>query len=176
MDITKFRSALQRDAARPNLFRVTLNLPAGLVQADRQFNSKFSFMCRAAQIPGSTLGRLPVAYMGREIGLAGNRTFTDWTVTILNDEDFQIRRTLEEWMRGMNSHQENVRSEQFLSSTSYVATGIVDHLGKSGEDNVIASYTIINAWPMDLSPIDLGWDQNDTAEEYTATFSMDYWE
>lgn len=174
MDIANFRAQLTGDGARPNLFRVTLSLPAGLTASN--FNEKFSILCRAASIPASSIGSAPVAYQGREIQLAGNRVFADWSVTVLNDEDFAIRRKIEEWMGKINSHKENVRDAAFISATSYTTDALVEHLGKAGPDTVIASYKMMAMWPKELEQINLAWDQNNQIEEYGITFASDYWQ
>lgn len=177
MDITKFRSEMRYDGARPNQFRVTINLPTALQQigAGNTFGNKLTMSCRAAQIPGTTIGRVPVQYMGREVYFAGNRIFTEWTVTILNDEDYVVRRVLENWMKALNSHEGNVRDPALAGSNDYVSDALVEHLGKT-EDSVIATYKMKALWPTDLSPIELDWGQNDVFEEFTATFSFDAWE
>lgn len=179
MDISRFRAQLPFDGARPNLFRVIVNLPAnlqGLVNQSREsFGGKFSMMCRTAAIPQSMLGAVPVPYQGREIFLAGNRTFADWTVTLYNDEDYTIRRTFELWMAALNSHVGNVRRPEFASATSYTADCIVEQLGKTGEDVVIARYRMENAFPIDLAEISLDWGSNDQLEEYQVTFKFDNW-
>jgi hypothetical protein len=51
-------------------------------------------MIKSAQLPESTIGVVPVFYFGRELKYAGNRTFPDWTVTVINDEDFSIREAI----------------------------------------------------------------------------------
>ena len=92
--VSNFTSALAGDGARPNLFQVSMILPiiAPANQATGQtLNGRnLSFKAKAAQLPGSTIGTVPLYYMGREMKFAGNRTFADWTVTIINDEDFSI--------------------------------------------------------------------------------------
>jgi hypothetical protein len=47
---------------------------------------------------------VPVQYFGRELKFAGNRTFSDWTITVINDEDFTVRNAFERWMNGLNSY------------------------------------------------------------------------
>jgi hypothetical protein len=61
-------------------------------------------MCKTAQLPGATLGVVPVQYFGRELKFIGNRQFADWTITVINDEDFIVRNAFERWMNGINSH------------------------------------------------------------------------
>jgi len=176
MDISQFRAEMNRDGARPNLFRVTVSLPQALLNLSEggAFGTKLVMTARASQIPGSSIGKVSVPYMGREIFLAGNRTFGDWSVTIMNDEDYLIRRVLERWMSAINSHRTNVRREDLGGSFDYVSDCLVEHLGKT-PDTIIATYVMENVWPVDLTPIDLDFGTNDVIEEFTATFSFDDW-
>ena len=91
-NIQDFRSSLRYDGARPNLFEVSMStINVGVANIDPQM----VFKCRAAQLPEDNLGVIPVNYMGREIKIPGNRTFPEWTVTVINDEDFLVRNSLE---------------------------------------------------------------------------------
>src|SRR6185312_6992689 len=107
-NVTDFRSQLPGDGARSNLFEVSLQFPIWVPNAVLS-GQKSNFMCKAAQLPGSTIGIAPLFYFGREIKLAGNRTYQDWTVQVINDEDFLIRNTLESWMNGINDPVANIR-------------------------------------------------------------------
>lgn len=178
MDISNFRATITGDFARPNLFRVTINLPGGLAasNAGNKFGNKLSFTCSAAQIPGSTVNKVPVQYMGREVYFAGNRIFADWTLRILNDEDFVVRRAFEDWMKALNTHITNVRRAGFEGPNDYVADAYVEHLGKAGPEKVIAIYKMVSAWPTDITPIELDWSTNDIPEDFNVTMSMDAWE
>ena len=51
----------------------------------------------------------------------------------------------------------------------------VEQFSKTGKESVSAKYEFINIFPTDLSEITLDWGDNDTVEEYTVTFSYDYW-
>ena len=158
-DIGAFRSTLSLDGARPNLFEVSMSFP---------------FFCRAAQLPGSTVNQVPLNYFGRELKFAGNRIFTEWTVTIINDEDFKLRNAFEMWMNGLNSHRGNLRNPAFASPTSYTTQASVTQYAKTGE--ALKSYTFIGMFPMDISPIEVDWAANDTIEEYAVTFAYQWWE
>jgi hypothetical protein len=131
-------------------------------------------MCKTAQIPGSTLGVVPVQYFGRELKFVGNRTFTDWTITIINDEDFVIRNAFERWMAGINSHNLNVRNPAALAPLGYSVDGDVTQFGKNG--NTLKKYKFIGLFPTDLTPIDVDWGSNDTIEEFTVTLAFQWWE
>lgn len=172
-NITDFRSTLTRDGARPNLFEVTMNFPTNVVTNGAVASRKLTFMCRSAQLPGSSIGSVVIPYFGREVKLAGNRVFADWTVTIINDEDFAIKNAFELWMNGINSHFGNRRNGSFASATSYTSDATVKQYGKTGSR--IKDYQFVGMFPIDLSPIDLDWGANDTIEEYAVTFQYQYW-
>ena len=172
-NIQDFRARLTRDGARPNLFEVTMNFPTAVVTGSGAAAQQFTFMCRSAQLPGSTLGSVVVPYFGREVKMAGNRTFADWSVTVINDEDFQIRNAFERWMGGINSHAGNRRNGSFQTPTSYSSDATVTQFGKTGDK--IKGYQFIGMFPIDLAPIDLDWGSNDTIEEYAITFQYQYW-
>lgn len=174
-NVQDFRSTMLFDGARPNLFEVNLNFPTGAPNG--QAASLSRFMVKSAQLPGSTIGIAPVYYFGREIKFPGNRTFADWTVTIINDEDFLIRNALEAWMSVMNSHAGNTRAA--VNATSYSANALVNQYGKKSNTTnplPIKAYSFVGMFPVDIAPIDLDWGSNDSIEEYTVTFAYQWWE
>jgi hypothetical protein len=171
-NISDFRSNMVGDGARPNLFSVTLVFPT-IANNGAIAGQKTTFMAKAAQLPGSTIGQVPIYYFGREVRFAGNRTFTDWTLQIINDEDFTIRNSLESWMNAINSNQGNVRNGNALNPSNYSVDATVTQYGKTG--NAIKSYKFVGLFPVDVAPIDLDWGSNDAIEEYATTFAFQYW-
>jgi hypothetical protein len=170
--VNEFRSQMQGDGARPNLFEVAMPFPTFSLPANAQ--TKLTFMCKTAQLPGSTMGTVPVQYFGRELKFAGNRTFADWTISIINDEDFIIRNAFERWMNGLNSHNFNVRNPAALLQSTYSVDAEVKQFGKRG--NELKKYKFIGCFPTDVSPIDVDWGSNDAIEEFTVTLSYQWWE
>jgi len=69
--VNEFRSQMVGDGARPNLFEVSMPFPVFSAPGNAQ--TKLTFMCKTAQLPGSTLGVVPVQYFGRELKFVGNR-------------------------------------------------------------------------------------------------------
>ena len=171
-NVSEFRSQLIGDGARPNLFSVTLAFPT-YTNGATAAGQKVTFMAKAAQLPGSSIGTVPVYYFGREIKFAGNRTFPDWTLQIINDEDFLIRNSLENWLNNVNSNQGNIRSTNAPTPTSYTVDASVSQYGKNG--NIIKTYNFVGMFPIDVAPIDLDWGSNDSIEEYSVTFAYQYW-
>jgi hypothetical protein len=172
-NVAEFRANMIGDGARPNLFQVSLTFPT-IAANGSAAGQKVSFMAKSAQLPGSTVGTVPVYYFGRELKFAGNRTFTDWTLQIINDEDFVIRNSLESWMNSINSHTTNVRSAAAVNPSSYSVDAVVTQYGKAGQE--LKSYKFVGLFPLDIAAIDLDWGSNDSIEEYGVTFAFQYWE
>lgn len=171
--VQEFRAQMNFDGARPNLFQCDLTFP--ILSGGGSAQNQFSFMARAASLPGDTVNQIPQYYFGRELKFAGNRQFPEWTVTIINDEDFIIRDTFEKWMSGMNSHVANLRAPEFIKGDGgYQQDGYITQFGKRG--NPLRKYRMIGMFPVDVTPIDLDWGANDTIEEYSVTFAYQWWE
>lgn len=165
--VDDFKAKLKGGGARPNLFRVTLNFPA-YAGGSAELTS---FMCKGAQLPASTINAVEVPFRGRQLKIAGDRTFEDWSVTVINDTGFEVRNAMERWMNGMNGHTANTG---FTNPVLYQADLIVDQLDKDG--GVLKSYNFRGAFPNNISAIDLSYDTVDTIEEFEVAFSIQYWE
>ena len=172
-NVNQFRTSLTGDGARPNLFEVRLTFP-NYASLGAVASAKSSFMVKTAALPGSTVGMVTVPYFGREVKVAGNRTFADWSVTIINDEDFAIRNAMESWVKGINDNVTNLRSARARTSNQYGVDAQVIQYGKDGRQ--LKQYRFVGMFPTDVAQIDLDWGSNDAIEEYTVNFAFQYWE
>lgn len=170
--IDSFRAQLAGGGARANQFRVILTIPGNLGGPD-QTNAlgKIQFMARAAQLPGSVIPVTEVAFRGRNTKLSsGDRTFEPWTITCYNDNDFVIRNAMESWMANIANHR---GSEGLLTSALYQTTLTVQQLDRN--DAILKQYQFVNAFPTNVAPIQLSFDQTTAIEEFDITFDYDYW-
>ena len=173
-DVTQFRTTLIGDGARPNLFDVQLQFP-NWIGAGGTAASVSTFMCKAAQMPGSTIGIVPLQYFGREVKLAGNRTYPDWSITVINDENFSIRNAFEQWVNGLNDPVGNIRNPNAtIVDGGYGTDATVTQYSKTGD--IIKQVNLIGMFPVDVSPLDLDWGSNDTIQEYNVTLAFQYWQ
>ena len=101
--IDEFVGALPGGGARPNLFEVSIDTPTGIAA-----DNNLKFLVQATTIPGATIGVTEINYFGKIVKVAGNKTFEDWTTTIINDEDFAVRRMLEVWQENILGNSSNV--------------------------------------------------------------------
>ncbi len=162
--INEFKSRLTYGGARPTLFQVQLSNPIAPLA-----NLKVPFMAKAASLPASTIGQIEAPFMGRKVKYGGDRSFEPWTVTIINDEDFQIRNALEAWSNAINTHVSNDRA----LPQNYKSDAIVIQYGKDGR--ILRQYSFQGLFPQNISDIPLAWEQQDTIEEFTVTFDYDLW-
>ncbi len=168
--VSEFAAAgLPLGGARPSLFSVIVDTPSGVPNV----GARFSFTCKSAQIPASSIGVVPIRYFGREVKFAGNRTFAPWTATILNDEDFQIRSAMETWSNAINRHEANLRDTAIATNAAYRTTATVTQYSKTGVP--IRTYEFVNIFPSEVGAIELSWDAVDAIEEFPVTFEYDYW-
>lgn len=165
--VDDFKAKLKGGGARPNLFRAIVNFPA-YAGGDAELTS---FMCKAAQLPASTVPAVEVPFRGRQLKIAGDRTFEDWTVTVINDTGFEVRDAMERWMNGINGHSANTG---FTNPVLYQADLIVEQLDKNGD--VLKTYNFRGCFPNSIGQIDLSYDSNDAIEEFEVAFSIQYWE
>ena len=166
-NISSFTNALQGGGARANQFEVTIDGGGATGLASRNF----TFLCRSAQIPALTIGEISIPYRGRQIFVAGDRTYDAWTVTIMNDRKYDIRSHLESWMNNMGDIGA-VTTAKTLNASDYYATATVQQNDRN--DATIRTYTLDGVWPTTLDAIDLAYDANDAVEEFGATFRFNW--
>ena len=179
--ISQFKSRLAGGGARPNLFEVELTLDGeGLGFSLPGYDAtQMAFLCKAANLPAQNIASIDVPFRGRIFKVAGDRTIDTWTITIINDEDFRLRRAMEFWTEQIASLDTNIGA---TSPNAYMAAAKVYQLGRgssprstdnSGESNaVLAEYEFVDIFPTEVSAIDLSYDSSDTIEEFTVTFQV----
>ena len=168
-NINDFKAVLKGGGARANQFSVNMPFPgyAGVGGESRVM----SFLCRATNLPGMTLGEVAVPFRGRSLYIAGDRTFETWTTTIMNDTDFLIRNAMERWMNGINALSDN---SGLSNPSDYQVDAFIDQLDRAGQ--VIKSYTFRGIFPMTIAPIEVAYDTNDAVEEFEVTYRYQFFE
>jgi len=171
--VSEFKSNLKQGGARPSLFKVLFQYPSRITTPP----TKSEFLVKATTIPASTIGSYDVFYHGKAIHVAGDRSFDTWDTTIINDEDFGIRNTLESWMSSISNHKLNTRDKGVFDTSEgdvakYKTTLQVQQFSKTGDD--LRTYIFTGAWPSALSTINLDWSTQEI-EEFTCTWMYDSW-
>tara|TARA_Y100000817_G_scaffold67387_1_gene51053 strand:- start:1875 stop:2408 length:534 start_codon:yes stop_codon:yes gene_type:complete len=168
--IDDFKANLIGGGARANQFRVTITPPSGIaIGLDVR---RASFLARGTNLPAQTLGEIAVPFRGRQIYIAGDRTFDEtWTTTFLNDTDFMVRTAIELWMNGINDLADNTG---VIAPADYQTDLTVEQLDR--DDTVLKTYIFRSAWPTSTSAIELSSDQADAIEEFEVTWRYQHFE
>ena len=122
-------------------------------------------------MPASNVGQILVPFQGRQIPVPGDRTFEEWTMTVVNDVSFSHRNAFERWSNLINAHEGNVQGTD--NYKNILGTINVSQLGNG--DTVLKTVRLLNAFPTNIAQIDLGYDNNDALEQYSVTFSYSHW-
>ena len=202
--IDSFRSRLVGGGARPNLFEVKLVYPEGLATeiSNDELALDTRFMVKAANLPASNINVIDIPFRGRNLKIAGDRTFDIWTITVINDTTFRLRNAFEAWMNRINrvdnatgevtpiDYQTNAYVYQlgrdvvngtpnFKSPQEYIGDS-VGKLGKAkastAEVEVLKTYKFHGIFPTNVSAIELSYDQSDSVEEFTVDLQVQWWD
>ena len=180
--IVDFRSRLKGGGARSNLFEVQMAFPDFAKPVNEALND-IPFLVKAAEIPASNIGNIPVPFRGRVLPIAGDRTFDPWTVTIINDTNFRLRDVMERWSDGINDIQTaqgttNPEEYQTQAKVLQLSRGI-DTNGKVRSNSnipILREYDFIGIYPNVVSSIPLDHGATDQIEEFQVTFNYLYYE
>jgi len=126
---------------RSTLFKITGNIPnANTSEQERVF------FIKSGQYPASTIGFIEVPFKGRKIKRPGDRTFAEWSLTVLQDEKNNIREDFIGWMNSLNRH--------------VAITGGIE---------------LFNCFPTEVGSLEFNYETVDTFAEFTVTLQYDYW-
>ena len=180
-----FKSKMLGGGVRPNFFEVELKFPA-LAIDDNDVSDKVRFLVKGANLPASNIAPISVPFRGRELKIAGERTFDTWTVTVINDSNFTLRDAFEKWMNLINRVSDNGGE---VDPTVYQQEAYVHQLGRAPVTNatsapvqtgntipILRSYHFHGIFPTQVAPIELSYDQNNVIEEFAVEMQVQWWE
>ena len=184
--LTNFKSRLATGGARPNLFEVNITTGNENSYWNETAQEDFQFLCKATSMPTQTIGSVDVPFRGRILKVAGDRTFEPWSVTVINDESFNIRKSFEKWSQAINNLATGVGE---VNPGAYMGRGQIRQLSRSatvagatggtatfdsGDQKVVHEYQVEDIWPSEIGSIDLSYESSDAIEEFTVTFQVQY--
>lgn len=168
--ISAFKTQLQ-GGARANQFSVEVSFPSGVTNAWTAVAPlQSAFLCHAASLPESSIAPANAPYRGRDVFLAGERTFAPWTIQVYNTESFSLRNAFESWSEMIISNPDNTGQ---TSPGKYQADLAVIQYSRNNE--ALKSYKFIDAFPINISPIELEFSKNNQIESFSVTFAYQYW-
>ena len=168
LNIENFKANLAQGGAKTNLFEVRV-LGTGV-------DAKASYLCKAASFPGVTIEPIVIPFRGRQIKVAGDKTFESWELTFYNDNQFVVRKAYEAWSSNMVSHDTGLGNLVSIQggADSYKRDLEVVQLDKKTGTATTNVYYFKGAFPSTISPIELDYDNGDI-QQFTVTMEYDYW-
>ena len=163
-NINDFKSRLKGGGARANQFEVHMYFPTWA--GDSGTTTEMKFLCTSTTTPASTVAEVPVAFRGRTLYLAGDRSFETWSTTVINDTDFKIYRAVERWLNGINDLETNESTK--INPNSYMVDATIKHLDRNNE--LLKAWTFRGVFPTALPGIALDYGTNDVIETFDVTW------
>lgn len=171
--ITNFRGGF--NGVRPNRFTISGSFPQTINSAF----SDFDIYCKATQLPGSSIGVIPVPWMGRVTKFSGERVYADWTIQVYDSsvDSQDLRLAFEDWIDVMDGRDNHIIRYDQTAIWQIYYQDITNAVSTQGNPTTTAKkkVTLVNCFPVDISPIDLSYDLVDTFAEFTVTLAYDYW-
>jgi len=180
-----FKSKLLGGGVRPNFFEVELKFPT-LGIDDNDVSDRTRFLVKGANLPASIIAPISVPFRGRELKIAGERSFDSWTITVINDSNFVLRDAFEKWANIINKVSDNSGE---VDPTVYQQEAYVHQLGRAPITNqagvpatsgntvpILRSYHFHGVFPTNVSSIELSYDSNNVIEEFSVEFQVQWWE
>ena len=171
--ISQFKTALGGGGVRPNLFEVRLDASnltefMGGVPAEN-----LAFKCKAAALPAQNVSSIDVPFRGRQFKVAGDRTIDNWTITVINDENFAIRNAMERWSQSIVDLATN---QGQIAPTNYMSSADVFQYSRQKGDGesvgVLKQYKFVDIFPITVGDIALSYESGDTIEEFDVEFAV----
>ena len=171
--ISQFKTALGGGGVRPNLFEVRLDASnltefMGGVPAEN-----LAFMCKAAALPAQNVASIDVPFRGRQFKVAGDRTIDNWTITVINDENFAIRNAMERWSQSIVDLATN---QGQIAPTNYMSSADVFQYSRQKGDGesvgVLKQQKFVDIFPITVGDIALSYESGDTIEEFDVEFAV----
>ena len=173
MNISTFLTNLKsKGIARPNLFEVTGVIgPSGALNPVSE-----SIYVRSASVPPSTLGEITVPYRGRVAKIPGDRTFDNWSITVISDEGYDLHNRFLRWANSINGVETNVGegtgAGEIFGAPIY-QDWQVSTLAKDGSRT--RTWNLVGCWPISIGAIEVAADSNDSFAEFTVDIAYQYY-
>ena len=159
---------------RPNRFIIEAQWPSGVQSPD--LNDLFIYV-KAADLPGSTIGTIPIAWQGRIVKFSGERVYSDWAIQVYdsNIPAKDLRTGFERWMDAMDGRDSHNINYNLV--TDWVIRYSDVSPGKSTTETTYnKSVKLKNCFPVDIGAVPLNYDLVDSFSEFSVQIAYDFWE
>jgi hypothetical protein len=164
-NVENFNNQYLGDYARSNLFMVKI-AGIGAIHGGPEGGGMF---VKGASLPETTVGMVEVPYQNRKLKIPGDRTFADWTATVIQDEAYSVRNQLLGWQADITGF--NTFTSVHTVGAAHRLITIQPYNRDGSEAPIVAN---VYGWPSSIGSVDLSWETADTIQEYTVTFTISW--
>ena len=166
--LSNLKGALTHGGARPSLFEITVSKPTGAGMTG-SFDTMATH-CNVSAIPPLTVTPIERQYFGRTVKIPGDMVFGDLSTTIINTENYSIKKDIEAWMDKINSTSTN---KGFSDSASGYGTVKLTQYAKAGKS--LLTWTFVDCWPQTVAELPLSYDTASDIEQFDVTWAYNYY-
>lgn len=172
--ITEFKSNVK--VVRPNLFYADILYLPSAASGTSYASSKFKFRCEVAELPGKTIATVDDQMYGPTAKFAYDVTYNDINLQIIASDDMAERKMFESWIDNIVTPSKGGvgTSGGLIKYYSDYALGIISLNQLRENGTKICTYTLYNAYPIQLSPMNLTWEETNTYQRFTVTMTYRY--
>ena len=165
--LSNFKGALAFGGARPSLFTMSISAPTliNTLNTDDMLTH-----CNVSAIPPLTVTPIERQYFGRTVKIPGDMVFGDLSTTIINTENYSIKKDIEAWMDKINSTSTN---KGFSDSASGYGTVKLTQYAKAGKS--LLTWTFVDCWPQTVAELPLSYDTASDIEQFDVTWAYNYY-
>ena len=164
--LSTFTGALQYGGGRPSLFEVTVSKPSAVLGTFDNMKTQ----CTVSAIPPLTVTPIERQYFGRTVKIPGDMVCGDLSTTIINTEDFSLRKPLEDWCNKINNTGTNYGK---IDNSSTFGSVTLTQFNKEGKG--LISWTFVDCWPQTIAEIPLSYDTASDIEQFDVTWAYNYY-
>ncbi len=167
--LSNFVGALRDGGARANQFEVNITGgPAAILTT----NQDFKFLCKSTSVPALTMGEIAVPYRGRQIYIAGDRTYETWAITVISDRGMFMRSAFEQWQSFLGDIGGSTsRSSIGDSPSQYYGTALIKQ--KDRNDETLRTYSLFDVWPTTVDAMEFAYE-TEGLMEFGVTFRFNH--
>ena len=171
--------------SKGHLFRCSVGVPPFFLTGYPAVAESF-VLCKSTTVPTYTIGTASVHYMTREFLLPSSRSHSNFTAVFYNSNDYAMFNFFTAWQNLLSDTSTNKKA----TSTDRLLSNIVlEHYSQestgnpflenlplvkfftNGKATKIATYTLIDAFPVSVSGLSFGQDEADAFQTYSIEFA-----
>ena len=151
-NLSNFVGALKDGGSRANQFEVQITGAPSAAQSELT-SGDFRFLCQGASVPALTLGEVTVPYRGRQVFVAGDRTYDAWPITVISDTNQKMRAAFEIWQNFIGDiGGVSAGNAGSGAPSDYYASATI--MQKDRNDQTLRSLHLYDVWPVSVDAME----------------------